>query len=87
MPLCRGCMCSVAILIFIDYWNMVEQPLILLSDTAAHPLSVFLSKIKREEIGLAFAVATIYMVPTLLVFLYGEDYLVEGITCQGGIKG
>ena len=87
MPLCRGCMCSVAILIFIDYWNMVEQPLILLSDTAAHPLSVFLSKIKKEEIGLAFAVATIYMVPTLLVFLYGEDYLVEGITCQGGIKG
>ena len=87
MPLCKGCMCSVAILIFIDYWNMVEQPLILLSDEAMHPLSVFLSKIKKEEIGLAFAVATIYMIPTLLVFLYGEDYLVEGITYQGGIKG
>ncbi len=87
MPLCKGCMCSVAILIFIDYWNMVEQPLILLSDDSMHPLSVFLSKIKNGEIGLAFAVATIYMVPTLLVFLYGEDYLVEGITYQGGIKG
>ncbi len=87
MPLCKGCVCSVAILIFIDYWNMVEQPLILLSDEAMHPLSVFLSKIKNGEIGLAFAVATIYMVPTLLVFLYGEDYLVEGITYQGGIKG
>ncbi len=87
MPLCKGCMCSVAILIFIDYWNMVEQPLILLSDDSMHPLSVFLSKIKKGEIGLAFAVATIYMVPTLLVFLYGEDYLVEGITYQGGIKG
>ncbi len=87
MPLCKGCMCSVAILIFIDYWNMVEQPLILLSDDSMHPLSVFLSKIKKGEIGLAFAVATIYMIPTLLVFLYGEDYLVEGITYQGGIKG
>lgn len=87
MPLCKGCMCSIAILIFIDYWNMVEQPLILLSDEALHPLSVFLSKINSGEIGLAFAVATIYMVPTLLVFLYGEDYLVEGITYQGGIKG
>ena len=71
----------------IDYWNMVEQPLILLSEDTMHPLSVFLSKIKNGEIGLAFAVATIYMVPTLLVFLYGEDYLVEGITYQGGIKG
>ncbi len=87
MPLCKGAVCSVAILIFIDYWNMVEQPLILLSDPESHPLSVFLSKINEGEIGLAFAVATIYMVPPLLVFLYGEDYLVEGITYQGGIKG
>lgn len=87
MPLCKGAMCSIAILIFIDYWNMVEQPLILLSDPEKHPLSVFLSKINAGEIGLAFAVATIYMVPPILVFLYGEDYLVEGITYQGGIKG
>lgn len=87
MPLCKGALCSVAILIFIDYWNMVEQPLILLSDSEMHPLSVFLSKINEGEVGLAFAVATIYMVPPILVFLYGEDYLVEGITYQGGIKG
>ena len=87
IPLCKGAMASVSILIFIDYWNMVEQPLILLADADKHPLSVFLSKINSGEIGLAFAVATIYMIPSLLVFFYGEDYLVEGITYQGGIKG
>lgn len=87
MPLCRGAICSAAILVFIDYWNMVEQPLILLSDAETHPLSVFLSKINAGEIGLAFAVATIYMIPSLLIFLYGEEYLVDGITYQGGIKG
>ena len=87
MPLCKGALCSAAILVFIDYWNMVEQPLILLTNTETHPLSVFLSKINKGEIGLAFAVATIYMVPSLLVFLYGEEYLVDGITYQGGIKG
>ncbi len=87
MPLCKSAICSAAILVFMDYWNMVEQPLILLGDTQMHPLSVFLSKINTGELGLAFAVATIYMVPSLLVFLYGEDYLVEGITYQGGIKG
>lgn len=87
MPLCKGAVCSAAILVFIDYWNMVEQPLILLSDAETHPLSVFLSKINSGEVGLAFAVATIYMVPSLLVFLYGEEYLVDGITYQGGIKG
>ena len=87
LPLCRGAICSAAILVFIDYWNMVEQPLILLTDAETHPLSVFLSKINAGEIGLAFAVATIYMVPSLLIFLYGEEYLVDGITYQGGIKG
>lgn len=87
MPLCKGAICSAAILVFIDYWNMVEQPLILLSDAEKHPLSVFLSKINAGEIGLAFAVATIYMIPSLLIFLYGEEYLVDGITYQGGIKG
>lgn len=87
MPLCKGAICSAAILVFIDYWNMVEQPLILLSDAEKHPLSVFLSKINAGEVGLAFAVATIYMVPSLLIFLYGEEYLVDGITYQGGIKG
>ncbi len=87
VPLCKSCLFSVAILVFIDYWNMVEQPLILLSDSEMHPLSVFLSQINSGETGLAFAVATIYMVPGLLVFLYGEEYLVEGIMYQGGIKG
>ncbi len=87
MPLCKGAVCSVAILVFIDYWNMVEQPLLLLANEEMHPLSIFLSKINSGEIGLAFAVAVIYMVPCLLIFLYGEDYLVEGISYQGGVKG
>ncbi|MBR0092895.1 MAG: carbohydrate ABC transporter permease [Lachnospiraceae bacterium] len=87
MPLCKSGIFSVAILLFIDYWNMVEQPLILLPEEDLHPLSVFLSKINTGEISLAFAVAVIYMVPPLLMFLYGEEYLVEGITYQGGIKG
>lgn len=87
MPLCKGGIASIAILVFFDYWNMVEQPLILLGDSDLHPLSVFLSKINSGEISLAFAVAVIYLVPPLLIFLYGEDYLVEGISYQGGIKG
>ena len=87
MPLCKGAIVSIAMLVFIDYWNMVEQPLVLMKDTDLHPLSVFLSQINTGDIGLAFAVGTVYMVPTILMFLYGEDYLVEGITYSGGIKG
>ena len=87
MPLCKGSAFSVGILIFIDYWNMVEQPLILLKDDKLQPLSVFLSKINAGEIGLAFAVAVIYMVPSILMFLYGEEALVDGVAFAGGVKG
>lgn len=86
IPLCKSPIVSVAILLFIDYWNMVEQPLIMLSEEAAYPLSVYLSTINTGEITLAFAVAVIYMVPTIFVILYGEEYLVDGISCYGGIK-
>ena len=87
IPQCRSAIYSIAILVFIDYWNMVEQPLILLESAEDQPLSVFLSSINSGEIGLAFAMATVYMVPTLLIFLYGEEYLVEGIANSGSVKG
>ena len=87
LPECRSALYSIAILVFIDYWNMVEQPLVLLSDADAQPLSVFLSSINSGEIGLAFALATVYMIPSLLLFLHGEEYLVEGIANQGSVKG
>ncbi len=87
LPQCRSAIFSVTLLVFIDYWNMVEQPLILLQDADSQPLSVFLSSINSGEIGLAFAMATVYMLPSLLLFLYGEEYLVEGIANSGSVKG
>ena len=87
LPQCRSALYSIAILVFIDYWNMVEQPLILLPDATKQPLSVYLSTINSGEVGLAFAIATIYMIPTLLLFLHGEEYLVEGIANSGSVKG
>ncbi len=87
LPQCRSALYSIAILVFIDYWNMVEQPLILLSDSTKQPLSVYLSTINAGEVGIAFAVAVIYMIPSLLLFLHGEEYLVEGIAYSGSVKG
>lgn len=87
MPMCKNALYSVAILTFIDNWNMVEQILVLLEDTEKQPLSVFLSQINTGEVGVAFAVASIYMIPPLLLFLHGEESLVEGIAYQGSVKG
>ncbi len=87
IPLCKSTLYSVAILVFIDYWNMVEQPLILLSDQDLYPLSVFLSKINEGDTGIALAIAVIYMVPPVLLFLYSEDYLIDGIAYSASVTG
>jgi len=85
LPNCRNAVFAMAILLFIDYWNMVEQPLIMLTTEDKRPLSVFLAQVNMNEIGMAFAACALYMVPPLLVFLRGEDYLVEGIS-KAGVK-
>jgi len=87
IPQCRSALYSIAILVFIDYWNMVELPLILLDNADVQPMSVFLSTINAGEAGVAFAVAVVYMIPPLLLFLHGEEALVEGITHSGSVKG
>lgn len=86
VPVSKSGIAALAILVFIDNWNMVEQPLIFLQDAAKQPLSLYLSRIATGEKGLAFAASTLYMMPVLLSFLYAENYLVEGISLSG-IKG
>ena len=85
LPQCKSALFAVGMLIFFDYWNMVEQPMVLLEKEELHPLSLYLSRINEGELGLAFAAAVIYMIPCLLLFLNGEKHLEEGIV-TGGIK-
>ncbi len=85
LPQCKSALFAVGMLIFFDYWNMVEQPMVLLEKEELQPLSLYLSRINQGELGLAFAAAVVYMIPCLLIFLGGEKHLEEGIV-TGGIK-
>jgi multiple sugar transport system permease protein len=86
LPMCGTGVAALSILVFIDSWNMVEQPLIFVKDAVKQPLSVYLTIIGEGERGIAFAASAIYMLPLLLTAWYAEQYLVEGIQLSG-IKG
>ncbi|QUL58519.1 carbohydrate ABC transporter permease [Paenibacillus tritici] len=85
VPMVQPGLAALTILLFVDYWNMVEQPLIFLDDPLRQPLSVYLSNVSSEK-GLAFAASAIYMAPMVLLFLYAETYFIEGVQLSG-IKG
>ncbi|MBD2845425.1 carbohydrate ABC transporter permease [Paenibacillus sp. IB182496] len=82
----RPGLAALFILVFVDYWNMVEQPIVFLHDAYKQPLSVFLSRVNADERGLAFAAAVLYMLPALFVFFYAENDLIQGIQLSG-VKG
>ena len=42
---------------------------------------------RADVLATCLSMATIYMIPSLLLFLHGEEYLVEGIANSGSVKG
>lgn len=86
LPMSKSGIFALIVLLFVDNWNMIEQPVVFIKNMDKQMLSVYLSVINRGDITIAFAASVIYMTPMLLLFLYAEDYLIEGV-CLSGIKG
>jgi len=79
LPGGSGGIISAMVLGFLEYWNLIEQPMTFLTDPKLWPLSLYLPEISAKTAGSAFASAIIGLIPALLVFLAGEDYLEKGI--------
>lgn len=86
LPMVKHGIAAVAMLTLLDYWNLVDQAVIFIQNSEAQPLSIFLAKINSGELGIAFAGSCFYALPVLLVLLYGQEYLKNGIAITG-LKG
>lgn len=86
VPMIKPGIAATAMLTLLDYWNLVDQAIIFIQDSEKQPLSTFLAQINNGAIGLAFAGSCFYAVPMLLVLLYGQEHLKQGIAITG-IKG
>lgn len=67
------------VLIFADNWNIIDQAVVFINSTYRQPLSVFLGNVVTQDPGIFFSVSVFYMIPALLAFAYGQDYLAQGI--------
>lgn len=79
LPLGSPGVVSAMVLGFLEYWNLIEQPMAFLKTMENWPLSLFLPNIGTERAAFAFAASVIVLLPALLVFLAGQDYLEQGI--------
>ena len=75
LPLGKSGLLSAIVLGFLEYWNLMEQPLAFLEDKALWPLSLYLPEISWMQAGFAMCASFITLIPAAFVFVLGQDYL------------
>ncbi|WP_369887496.1 carbohydrate ABC transporter permease [Anaerotruncus colihominis] len=83
LPLGSAGVMSAMVLGFLECWSMIEQPMTFLKDRSLWPLSLYLPDIVAGRAGLALAASVTALIPAILVFLYGQTYLEQGIIAAG----
>lgn len=83
VPLGKGGILSAVVLGFLEYWNMMEQPMAFLENKSLWPLSLYLPEINWSQAGYAFCASLITLIPAVFVFVIGQDYLEQGIIYSG----
>jgi len=79
LPNIKPAMTALAVLAFAEAWNIVDQAVVFLRDEFTMPMSVHLSTGLAGNIGIVFALSSLFMIPALIIFIYGQDDLGEGI--------
>lgn len=83
VPNIKPAMTALAVLAFAEAWNIVDQAVVFIRNRYELPMSVHLSTGLAGNIGIIFASSTLFMIPALVIFIYGQDDLGEGIGYSG----
>ena len=89
IPLAKPALATIAILRFIDVWDDLLWPLLVLNTFEKFTLPVGLAFFHREHYtlwGAVMAGSVITIVPTIIVFLIFQRYFIENIALSG-LKG
>jgi multiple sugar transport system permease protein len=83
LPQMKSGIAALAMLIFIEYWNLVEQAIVFIAEDYRQPLSVFLSRIAEGQIALIFSASCVFMFLPLWFLAVGQKNLEKGIELSG----
>lgn len=83
VPLGSSGIMSSLILNFLEYWNAIEAPITFLKTKSKLPLSLYLPEITTDQVSISFVASVVMMIPAILGFLWGQEYLQQGIVASG----
>ncbi|MBE1491662.1 carbohydrate ABC transporter permease [Plantactinospora soyae] len=83
VPLSKPSIAAVGVYVFLSAWNQYFWPLILIRDADYQTLQIGISQLNDAEAaqpGLVLAGVALSLLPTLAVVLFGQRYIVRGLT-------
>lgn len=90
LPLSKPAIATVGTLSFISSWNDYIWPLMVLTNTEDFPLQVAITNINNTQptyTNQIMAMLTISTVPLILIYIFFQKYLVQGLSSTGsGVK-
>ncbi len=90
LPLMAPSMITACIFSFMWRWDDFLSALLYIDESAKYPVSLALKLFSdpgaSSDYGAMFAMATISVIPAVLIFIFFQKYLVEGISTSG-LKG
>lgn len=89
LPLSKSALATLVTLKFLDSWNDFTAPMIMLSDKSKYTLQLGLRMFQQEfgvEYTLILAGTTMSLIPILIIYMFAQNYFIEGIA-NTGIKG
>ena len=90
LPLIKPALVTAGIFSFMWRWDDFLSALLYVSKSSMYPVSLALKLFcdpgSSSDYGAMFAMATLSILPSILIFLFFQKYLVEGISTSG-LKG
>ncbi|MGZ8393209.1 MAG: carbohydrate ABC transporter permease [Nitrospira sp.] len=89
VPLSRPALTTLGVFTFLGAWNDFFWPLVSATDTRAYTVTIGLSSLQgnfaqSEGLGFMMASAVFASFPIVVVYLYFQRYIVQGIAVGGG---
>jgi multiple sugar transport system permease protein len=86
MPLATPAIATVGLFSFLGAWNDFLRPLIYLADQSRYTLSLGLAMFRTQygsEYGQMMAVATLMVIPIIVLFFFAQKTFIQGIKTSG----
>ena len=86
LPMDKPTIATVGTLAFIGSWNDYVWPLMVLNDSSQFPLQVAITNVNVTQpvyMNQVMAILTISTIPLVLVYIFAQKYLVQGLGSAG----